>query len=306
MGISACSPILPLSIIEEEMEATADELTVQITPTVYPTPQPSSFSLESLANRTYGDGEFNVEYEWERQADFVRYNVNYTSDGLNIHGFVNIPEGKGPFPVVITLHGYIPASEYETLDYSTRYADSIARKGYIVLHPNMRNFPPSDSVSRSRDYLSGYTIDVMNMLTYVRDLAGKPGIFEDADLSRIGIWGHSLGGGTALRVTGLVDEIQAAVIYAGVSQRYTNASTGIEIFDYEGIDTAFSIHHGTEDDTISIGWSRLLCMQLQNAGKQVDCYYYDGQPHTFYSQGESDALFIKRTIEFFDSQLKDG
>lgn len=306
MGISACSPTLTPSVTEADAISPAEALAVQITPTAFPTPQTSSFSLQSLKNRTYGEGEFNIEYAWERQADFTRYKINYTSDDLTIHGFVNVPEGKGPFPVVIALHGYIPASEYETLDYSTRYADSIARKGYIVLHPNMRNFPPSDSVARSRDYLSGYTIDVMNMLAYVRDLAGQPGIFENADLSRIGIWGHSLGGGTALRVVGLVDEIQAAVIYAGVSQRYTNASTGIEIFDYEGTDAAFSIHHGTEDDTISIDWSRLLCMQLQNAGKKVDCYYYDGQPHTFYQQGEGDSLLIKRTIEFFDSQLKDG
>ena len=67
-----------------------------------------------------------------------------------IHGFVNIPRGEGPFPVVIALHGYIPADEYTTLDYSTRYADSIARKGYIVLHPNLRNFPPSTIVGRVR------------------------------------------------------------------------------------------------------------------------------------------------------------
>ena len=72
-------------------------------------------------------------------------------------GMSMFPEGKGHFRVVIALHGYIPAYEYETLDYSTRYADSIARKGYIVLHPNMRNFPPSDSIGRSRDYLAGYT-----------------------------------------------------------------------------------------------------------------------------------------------------
>ncbi|MDO9546984.1 MAG: dienelactone hydrolase family protein [Pelolinea sp.] len=306
MGISACSPPPPSSVSDEDAAGDTDALTVQITPIVSPTSQPSLFSLESLAKRTYGKGEFNVEYTWERQADFVRYKVNYTSDGLTMHGFVNIPVGEGPFPVVIALHGYIPANEYETLDYSSRYADSIARKGYIVLHPNMRNFPPSDSVPRTRDYLSGYTVDVMNMLAYVRDLAGQPGIFENADLSRMGIWGHSLGGGTALRVVGLVDEIQAAAIYAGVSQRYTNASTGFEIFDYAGTNAAFSVHHGTEDDTISINWSRLLCKQLEDAGKQVECYYYDSQPHTFYRQGEGDASFIKRTIELFDSQIKDS
>jgi len=303
---SACAPMYSSAVAESTLEEISAPPTVQPTPTIIPTPPPSIFSLESLASRTYGKGEFNVEYTWERQEDFVRYKVNYSSDGLAIHGFVNIPEGKGPFPIVIALHGYIPASRYQTLDYSTRYADSIARKGYIVLHPNMRNFPPSDSVGRTRDYLSGYTVDVMNMLAYVREMAGKPGIFENADLSRIGIWGHSLGGGTALRVVGLVDEIQAAVLYAAVSQRYTNESTGIELFDYKGNNAAFSIHHGREDDVISVGWSQRLCAQLQDAGKQPECYFYDEQPHTFYWQGEGDALFIQRTIEFLDLHLKDS
>ncbi len=303
---SACVPYFPSAVAEINPEEIGTSLDGQPTLAIIPTHLPNPFSLESLESRTYGDGEFNVEYTWERQEEFVRYKVSYSSDDLTIHGFVNIPEGKGPFPVVIALHGYIPASQYETLDYSTRYADSIARKGYIVLHPNMRNFPPSDSVGHVHDYLSGYTIDVMNMLALTRKLAGTPGIFENADFNRIGIWGHSLGGGTVLRVVGLVDEIRAAVLYAAVSQRYTNASTGIEIFDYEGNNAAFSIHHGREDEVISAGWSQDLCAQLQDAGKQPDCYFYDDQPHTFYRQSEGDALFIQRTIDFFDLYLKDN
>ncbi len=303
---SACAPIFSSAVAEVNQEEISAPLAVQPTPTIIPTRLPSPLSLERLASRTYGDGEFNVEYTWERQEEFVRYKVNYSSDDLTIHGFVNIPEGKGPFPVVIALHGYIPASRYKTLDYSTRYADSIARKSYIVLHPNMRNFPPSDSIGRTRDLFSGYTIDVMNMLAHVREMAGQPGIFENADLTRIGIWGHSLGGGTALRVVGLVDEIQAAVLYAAVSQRFTNDSTGIELFDYEGSNAAFNIHHGREDEVIPVSWSQRLCAQLQDAGRQVDCYFYDDQPHTFYRQGEVDALFIQRTIEFLDLHLKDS
>ena len=306
MILSACVPMFSSAVAEVNPEEISAPLAVQPTPTIIPTPLPSPFSLESLANRTYGNGDFNLEYTWERQEEFVRYKVNYSSDDLKIHGFVNIPEGKGPFPVVIALHGYIPASRYETLDYTTRYADSIARKGYIVLHPNMRNFPPSDSIGRAHDYLSGYTVDVMNMLTHVREMAGQPGIFENADLSRIGIWGHSLGGGVALRLVGLVEEIKAAVLYAAVSQRYADRAVGININDYAGSSAAFSVHHGKDDDVISVERSQRLCIQLEDAGKKVDCFFYDDQPHTFYRQGEVDALFIQRTIEFLDLQLKEG
>ena len=146
IGISACSPASFLPESEEDTAGTVQRSGDSSYANTFYQLHYQALFLWKPKNRTYGDGEFNVEYTWERQKDFVRYKVNYTSDGLTIHGFVNIPEGKGPFPVVVALHGYIPANEYETLDYSTRYADSIARKGYIVLHPNMRNFPPSDSV----------------------------------------------------------------------------------------------------------------------------------------------------------------
>jgi uncharacterized protein len=302
--IFACVPASPSFVEQDGAIATTEISKENVSVPTVPPLQTNLYSLESLRDESYGLGTFNVEYAWERQKEFVRYKVNYVSDGLTIHGFVNIPGGKGPFPVVIALHGFVSPDEYETLDYSTRYADSIARKGYIVLHPNLRNFPPSDSAPRSKDYYSGYVIDVMNMLAYVRTLAEQPGIFENADLTRLGVWGHSMGGGMALRLTGLIDDIQAAVIYAGVSQRYTNASTGINIFDYEASNAAYSVHHGTSDSTISVEWSRLLCLQLRDAGKKVTCFYYEDQPHTFYKSGDADALFIDRTIEFFDSELK--
>ena len=303
--LSACSPsspVSPVSVDQDEPSSAAAQ------PALLPTADAvlSPYSLEALAKRTYGQGELRVEYAWQDKAEFTRYYITYDSDGLNIHGFVNIPKGKGPFPVVIALHGFIPANEYETLDYSTRYADSIARKGYIVLHPNLRNFPPSDSAPRTRDYMAGYTADVMNLLAYVRQEAGTKGsIFEKADLSRMGIWGHSLGGGVALRVINLVPEIKAAVLYGAVSQRYTNNADGVKLYDLSATSAAFSIHHGLADEVISPEWSRILCAQLEEAGRIHECFFYEGQPHTFIASGDADPLFIQRTVDFFDKYLKD-
>ena len=300
--LSACVPAVSASSSTVDVSALDEEIPVSI-PTS--TPQADPYSIEALASRTYGEGEeLTVEYLWERQEDFARYYITYTSDGLTIHGFVDVPEGNGPFPVIIALHGYIPASEYETLDYSTRYADSISRKGYIVLHPNMRNFPPSDNLGRIRDSLAGYTVDVLNLLALVRERAGQDGIFENVDMDHLGIWGHSLGGGIALRVATLVDDIDAIVLYAAVSQRYNDSPIGLPVYDLRVIDAPFSIHHGLEDDTISPAWSETLCETLEELGKEHACYFYEDQPHTFLRSGASDALFIQRTIEFFDTYLK--
>jgi len=306
--ISACAPVSSAVIVEEDsalnysppVAEPADESAIVESAAEMVNPR----SLEALAEKQYGLGELRVEYTWENKAEFTRYYITYDSDDLNIHGFVNIPVGEGPFPVVIALHGYIPADEYETMDYSTRYADSIARKGYIVLHPNMRNFPPSDSAPRRGDYHSGFTTDVMNLLEYVRQEAGQEGsIFENADLSSMGIWGHSLGGSVALRVAALVPEIDAVVLYAAVTQRYSNGSAGFAVYDLENTDAAFQVHHGTADPTVRVSSSTRFCAQLEAAEKEHECFFYEDAPHTFLRLGQDDPLFIQRVVDFYAQEV---
>ena len=304
--ITACAPVLTTTTSEIDTGQVSEPPAVAPPIIKEAVPQISPYSQEALAKREYGQGELTVEYPWHNEAEFTRYYITYDSDDLTIHGFVNIPKGKGPFPVVIALHGYIPPSEYQTLDYSTRYADAIAQNGYIVLHPNMRNFPPSDSPGRTRDFQAGYVVDVMNLLAYVKKEAGQKGsIFEAADLSRMGIWGHSLGGGVALRVTNLVPEIKATVLYGAVSQRYTNDAAGFSVYDLSATDAAFSVHHGTADPTVSVTWSEQLCKQLEEAGRDYECFFYEDAPHTFIRQGNDDPLFIRRTVDFFNKWVKE-
>ncbi len=306
--LNACAPVLTASassLDTENLEAPVmvEEVVSEVEEEVFVSP----YSLEALAERTYGEGELRIEYPWQEKEEFTRYYITYDSDGLNIHGYVNIPRGEGPFPVVIALHGYIPSYRYETLDYSTRYADSIARKGYIVLHPNLRNFPPSDSPGRQRDYLAGFTVDVMNLLAHVRESAEeKDSIFENADFSRMGIWGHSLGGGIALRVVNLVPEIKAAVLYAAVSQRYNNNTAGVHSYDLDATDAAFSVHHGRLDDTIYPSSSIALCADLEEAGREHECFFYSDGLHTFLRMGDNDPLFIQRTVDFFAEHVQNG
>jgi hypothetical protein len=43
-------------------------------------------------------------------------------------------------------------------------------------------------------------------------------------------------------------------------------------------------------------------VKLQEAGKRVECFSYEGQPHTFV--GDGDALFIERTVDFLNRELQ--
>lgn len=295
------------------------------TPGPSPTPDPyASLTIDSLAARAYGAGEITIQQTMETNADFTRYLISYPSDDLTIYGFMNVPNGEGPFPVIIAVHGYVDPAVYGTLDYTTRYADSLAQAGYLVLHPNLREYWPSDS--GPNPFRIGAAIDVLNLIGLTRQHAGQPGPLEKALPDSIGIWGHSMGGGITLRAITVSPEVKAAVLYGSMSgderanyeqiQLWTGGTSGLEELNapddvlqrlspinyLDRIQAAVSIHHGAIDDTVTLQWSVDLCTRLQSLTKPVECYTYDGQPHTF--TGEGDQLFISRTIAFFDTYLK--
>jgi dipeptidyl aminopeptidase/acylaminoacyl peptidase len=297
------------------------------TPTVTSTPDPyAGLSVDSLSLRSYGGGELIVEEVLAVNSIFTRTLISYPSDGLRIYGFMNIPrQGTPPYPVVIALHGYIDPAIYNTLDYTTRYADAIARSGYVVIHPNLRGYPPSDNGDNL--FRVGMAVDVLNLIALVKAQGGQPGLLAAADPNNIGLWGHSMGGGVTTRVIAVSPDVKAAVLYGAMSgderknyerifSYFSNGTRGIDELTYppeaferispvsylDRIQAAVSIHHGAQDADVPLKWSVETCEALQSLHKQVECYLYDGQPHTFH--GEGDDLFTLRVVEFYDRFLK--
>ena len=300
-------------------------------PTAAPTPTPDPYAgltIADLAAREYGRGEIRVEEVLAVTDAFTRSLITYPSDGLTIYGFMNVPRLDGdrsdePRPVVLVLHGYISPDTYTTLAYTTRYADALARAGYVAIHPNLRGFPPSDE--GPDPFRVGTAIDVFNLIALVREHGGRPGPLRHADPRRIGLWGHSMGGGIAIRVVTVDPGIKAAVLYGSMSaderQNYerilewSEGERGEEelatseedmrriapIYHLERIEAAVSIHHGDLDATVPLEWSLDLCAQLEALGKAVECFTYEGQPHTF--GGAGDQLFMQQYIDFFDRHL---
>ena len=297
------------------------------TPTAAPSPTPDPYfelTVSGLATRDYGGGELRVEDQLAVTTAFTRTLVTYPSDGLTIFGFMNVPQGQGPFPVVLVLHGYIDPAIYQTLAYTTRYADNLARAGYLVIHPNLRNFPPSDA--GPDPFRVGTAADVLNLIGLIRHQGGQPGPLQQADPASIGLLGHSMGGGVALRVITVDPGVQAAVLYAAMSgdeaknyERilyWSGGERGEEeldtpeetlqrispIFHLERIQAAVSIHHSESDEVVPPEWSVDLCERLQALNKAVECFTYAGQPHTF--RGAGDQQFMQRVAAFFDQHLE--
>jgi uncharacterized protein len=296
--------------------------------TATPTPDPyADVYLDALTRRSYGGGELVITKVMTNAAAFTRYEITYPSDGLTIYGFMNVPKsniGKGPFPVIIALHGYIDPAIYNTLDYTTRYADNLARAGYLVIHPNLRGYRPSDDGPNA--FRTGFAIDVLNLIEIVKAQGGKPGSLQQAIPSRIGLWGHSMGGGVSIRVLTISRDVLASVLYGSMNGDellnyqmigvWTNGARGkeeratpadvlarISPSSYlDRIQAAVSIHHGEADAQVPPAWSRTLCSNLQTLGKTVECFNYARQPHTF--QGASDTLFMQKAVTFYNKYLK--
>ena len=255
---------------------------------------------------------------------FTRYLMRYPSDGLNIYGFADIPNDESPHPVIIALHGYIDPAIYYTLDYTTHYADAIANAGYIVLHPNLRGHAPSDNGDNF--FRVGMAIDVLNLIALIQSQSGGADLLRTAMPDRIGMWGHSMGGGITTRVLTVTDDVRAAVLYAAMSgderknyeaiYQWSGQTRGLDelnvpvealnrisaMYFFQNITATVSIHHGTADATVPLDWSVLTCDQLSALGKSVECVYYQDMPHTFYGAGDEE--FIQNTLQFFNQHLK--
>ena len=202
-------PVAPPTATVVLPTATFVTLTPLPTPTLAPYEQ---YTIAYLGKRTYGGGKIEVVQKLAESKNFTSYSIRYPSDGLNIFGFMDIPRGNGPFPVILSVHGYAPAVNYDPFNPNQDFADFFADNGFIVIHPGLRNQPPSDKGDNLLRV--GMTIDVMNLIALVKAQNDLPAELASANPDKLGLWGMSLGGEIALRVLTLSPDIKATVLYS--------------------------------------------------------------------------------------------
>ena len=175
---------------------------------------PHPISVQALINKKYDGRNLKLGRLVGDYGAYKRYIITYRGDGLTISGVMNVPDGKGPFPVLVLNHGYIDPDTYFPGQGMPREHDYLARQGYVVLHTDYRGHASSDN-DKNVDYelRLPYAVDTINAVKAVKSSKLK---FLDKD--RVGWLGRSMGGGVTLTALvaqpGLVD---AAVIYASVS-----------------------------------------------------------------------------------------
>ncbi|HCB01933.1 MAG TPA: peptidase [Anaerolineae bacterium] len=200
--------ILPTPIVT--IIRPTETFTPQPTQTIHPTATAIPhlmypYTIAGLRERNFTGGEISLDVVMGLTDTYTKYLISYPSDGLRITGILQIPQGEVPFPVIIMNHGYVNRSEYTSGDGTDRASVYFVERGYITIASDFRSWGGSD-VDASF-FHTGLVTDVMNLISSLDSL-------PQADTTRIGMWGHSMGGGIATKILTLDSPIKAAVLYA--------------------------------------------------------------------------------------------
>jgi dienelactone hydrolase len=224
--IVACQPSPPsLPSTQTPTQAVTETITPSPVPTITFTPSPTPtieelifpYTIDGLRQRKFQSGKIHIRSTLDDENQFyTSYLIDYPSDGLTITGVMQIPVGEGPFPVIVMNHGFFSRSIFHSGDGTDRASPYLAEHGYITLASDYRSWGESD-IGASFFY-SGLVIDVINLINAILSI-------PEADSSRIGIWGHSMGGGVTMKVLAVLGsqdinaktQIKAAVLYSPVS-----------------------------------------------------------------------------------------
>jgi dipeptidyl aminopeptidase/acylaminoacyl peptidase len=287
-------------------------------------------SLQALSDKTFDGRDLVLGRVLDDNAFYTRYYITYRSGELMISGIMNIPKTavpEGGFPVLFLNHGYIDPAVYTNGRGLRREQDYLAKQGFVVVHSDYRNHAQSDKDPDSEyNFRLGYTEDVINAV-----LAVQNSDLKNINRTKIGMLGHSMGGGVTQNILAVKPElVRAAVLYAPVSgragdsferwtksrpeiaseieQRFGSPTSSPEFWQNLSAETYFEKYlapvvyfHGTRDQDVPFDWSVRSVEALKALNKPAELVEYTGQPHEFTSPAWE--RFMEHSSEFFRTNL---
>lgn len=282
------------------------------------------YFIDSLrASPARGTG-FAVTGVKEENGAYKKFSIAYVADRRPLTGVMNVPIGPVPvggFPILILNHGLIRPEIYFSGRGSKREQDFFSRRGYVTIHPDYRGYSStSPEFPLRHDFYAGYTEDMLALIDALN--RARP---QFIDVNRMGLWGHSMGGGIAARAMVLNHDIRAYVLFAPVSAsvednfyelapeevawiRKTYGPAGSPAYQkisplsyFSDVAAPVQLHHGTGDAEVPIAFSEKMFQALRQYGKKSELFTYPGEKHEF-----TDAwpLATSRALQFFDKYVK--
>lgn len=233
--------------------------------------------------------------------DRINAVTNTTIPGLNgapdVRAYVAVPQGSGPFPVVIMIH------EFYGLNQSiVGKAQGLAEEGYLVVAPDTFRGSTTSWIPRAIYQVITTSPNQVNQdldAVYAWALSQPAAAVEQT-----GIVGFCYGGRASLAYSLHNDRLRATVIFYGspitdptVLRSLPGPVLGI---------------FGEADTSISVEEVQAFEAGLNQAGIPNEITLYEDQPHAFVKDIESiraggvQGQAWEQMLTFFDKNLKQG
>ncbi len=225
-------------------------------------------------------------------------------EGKTIRAVVAWPDGPGPFPVVVVLHG--------TLGHSQRFvqlAQDLAKNGFIAVAGCWFEGSHREGRSDPRDFIgcpngprfTGISLEAgKNVQALIEGAKSLQGATD-----QLGLWGQSRGASIALVVASTSEEVQAVVSSAAAYYELENLVPGevLPITFISDLDAPVLILHGTADEKTPVQHARDYETALRELGKTYEAHYYEDGPHGIALKPLYREDAFRRTVEFFKENL---
>lgn len=245
----------------------------------------------------------------EEMLSDVEWTSYKARDGMEIPAIVTIPDGEGPFPVVINPHGGPVARDYWGFDL---WAQLLAHHGYLVIQPQFRI-----SSGFGREHLeAGYAkwgYEMQDDLDDAVEWIAERGL---GDKNRAAIFGWSYGGYAAF-VGSFRDPnpYKCAISGAGVAdvpyfrawlsdfgsfteKTYRRTVDGVNPLDHvDSVDVPILVIHGDIDERVPVDESRKFVKKLEEFEKDYRYIELEGANHFF------GTIYYRHWMEMFPAMI---
>jgi dipeptidyl aminopeptidase/acylaminoacyl peptidase len=294
-------------------------------------PKPlEKYTFENLAISKPEEVNIQIEEVIIEENDFTSYlfSLEFKPSLQNKEikkttGQLNIPTGKGKFPIIVMFRGYVDQEIYETGIGTRKSAAVYAQNGFITIAPDFLGYADSDvqaeNIFESRFQTYTAALSILKSLDSISAWDG----------TNIFLWGHSNGGQIALTILEITGNNYPTVLWAPVTKPfpysilyYTDESEdkgkyirrelakfenlyNVEDFSIENylerINAPIQLHQGTSDNAVPLSWTNEFADILDGLDKEVSYYKYLGANHNMVPVWDT---VVGRNLVFFNKYLE--
>jgi dipeptidyl aminopeptidase/acylaminoacyl peptidase len=237
-----------------------------------------------------------------------------SADGYPVHGWLVLPEGGGPHPVLLAVHGGpFAAQDWGFFDEAQVYASA----GYAVVLGNPRG-SAGYGESHGRAVVRAFgTVDADDVLALLDAALARP----DLDAERVGVMGGSYGGfmtswlaahhGERFRAAWSERAVNAWDSMAGSSDigyLFVDGYIGDDPVEQrraspltyaEKIDIPFAVVHSEEDWRCPLEQAQRMFVALRRRGADTELLLFPGEGHELTRSGKP-----RHRVQRFDAVLE--